>query len=146
MAIHCGYSEPATGCGHHVRGGLVQVRLSGFPGRCVQSKHHRLERFQPAHHTIVAPASTQRGSWRATEDLTGLVHHADPGSPYLSLRHYEQLTDLGIRPSTQTVGGHFDNVLAETAQTPVKTELIKPRKPSAPSKKSNSLTWNTSSG
>jgi len=38
-------------------------------------------------------------SWAATDDLTGLVHHADHGSQYFSLRYSERLADLGIQAS-----------------------------------------------
>jgi transposase InsO family protein len=68
-------------------------------------------------------------SWAATHDLTGLVHHADHGSQYLSLRYSERLADPGIQASTGSVGDNYDNALAETIHGPFKTELIKPRKP-----------------
>lgn len=71
----------------------------------------------------------EMASWSATHDLTGLIHHADHGSQYLSLRYSTQLADLGIRASTGTVGDSYDNALAETINGLFKTELIKPRKP-----------------
>jgi len=71
----------------------------------------------------------EMASWAATDDLTGLVHHADHGSQYLSLRYSERLADLGIRASTGSVGDSYDNTLAETINGLFKTELIKPRKP-----------------
>ena len=71
----------------------------------------------------------EMASWAATGDLTDLVHHADHGSQYLSLRYSSRLADLGIRASTGSVGDSYDNALAETINGLFKTELIKPRKP-----------------
>ena len=71
----------------------------------------------------------EMASWAATHDLTGLVHHADHGSQYLSLRYSERLADLGIQASTGSVGDSYDNALAETINGLFKTELIKARKP-----------------
>ena len=58
-------------------------------------------------------------------DLTGLVHHHDHGSQYVSLAYGERLAAAGIRPSAGAVGSSFDNALAETINGLYKTELIK---------------------
>lgn len=71
----------------------------------------------------------EMASWAATHHLTGLVHHADHGTQYLSLRYSERLADLGIQASTGSVGDSYDNALAETINGLFKTELIKARKP-----------------
>ena len=51
-------------------------------------------------------------------DLTGLVHHADHGSNYLSIVYTDRIGELGAKPSTGTVGDSFDNALAEAGQCP----------------------------
>ena len=71
----------------------------------------------------------EMASWATTDDLTGLVHHSDHGSQYLSIRYSDRLADLGIQPSTGSVGDSYDNALAESVNGLFKTELIKPRKP-----------------
>lgn len=70
----------------------------------------------------------QMATWRAG-DLTGLIHHSDKGSQYVSLRYTEALTDAGARPSVGTVGDSYDNALAETINGLYKAELIHRRRP-----------------
>lgn len=67
-------------------------------------------------------------AWNAG-DLTGLVHHADHGSNYLSLVYTSRIAELGATPSTGTVGDSFDNALAEAVNGLYKTELIRRRGP-----------------
>lgn len=62
-------------------------------------------------------------------DLTGLVHHADHGSNYLSIVYTDRIGELGAKPSTGTVGDSFDNALAEAVNGLYKTELIRRRGP-----------------
>ena len=62
-------------------------------------------------------------------DLTGLVHHADHGSNYLSLIYTSRIAELGAQPSTGSVGDSYDNALAEAVNGPCKTELIRQRGP-----------------
>ena len=88
----------------------------------------------------------EMASWSATADLTGLVHHADHGSQYLSLRYSSRLADLGIHASTGSVGASYDNALAGTINGLFKTELINHASPGAPSRRSNSRPWNGSGG
>lgn len=71
----------------------------------------------------------EMASWATTDDLTGLVHHNDHGSQYLSVKYSGRLADLGIQASTGSVGDSYDNALAEAINALFKTELIKPRKP-----------------
>lgn len=56
--------------------------------------------------------------------LTGLIHHSDRGSQYLSLRYTQRLADAGIAPSVGTAGDSYDNALAESFIGLYKTELI----------------------
>ena len=47
-------------------------------------------------------------AWHAGGDLTGLVHHADHGSNYLSVVYTDRIVELGAKPSTGTVGDSYD--------------------------------------
>ena len=67
--------------------------------------------------------------WQANTDLSGLTHHSDHGSNYLSLAYTDTLIELGITPSVGTVGDSYDNALAESVNAAYKTELIRQRKP-----------------
>lgn len=62
-------------------------------------------------------------------DLTGLIHHTDAGSQYVSLALTERLAALGMRASIGTVGDAYDNALAESTIGLFKTELIRRRGP-----------------
>ena len=61
---------------------------------------------------------------RKAPDNTALIHHSDRGSQYLSIKHKERLIEVGIDPSVGTVGGSFDNALAECVIRLFKTEVI----------------------
>jgi transposase InsO family protein len=63
-------------------------------------------------------------AWNAG-DLTGLIHHSDHGSNYLSLVYTDRIVELGAKPSTGTVGDSYDNALAESVNGLYKTELIR---------------------
>jgi len=68
-------------------------------------------------------------AWAAGGDLTGLTHHSDHGSNYMSLVYTDRIVELGAIPSTGTVGDSYDNALAETVNGLFKTELIRRRGP-----------------
>jgi transposase InsO family protein len=55
---------------------------------------------------------------------TGLIHHSDAGSQYVSLAFTEALRDAGIAGSIGTVGDALDNALMESTIGLYKTELI----------------------
>ena len=59
----------------------------------------------------------------------GVIHHSDHGSQYLSIRYSERLTEIGVEPSTGSVGDSYDNALAETSFGLYKTEVIHHRGP-----------------
>ena len=59
----------------------------------------------------------------------GLVHHADRGRQYASIRYTERLVEAGIEPSVGSVGDSYDNALAETVIGLFKTEVIRRRGP-----------------
>jgi transposase InsO family protein len=60
---------------------------------------------------------------------SGLVHHSDRGSQYLSIRYTERLAEAGIEPSVGSVGDSYDNALAETINGLFKAEVIHRRGP-----------------
>ncbi len=39
---------------------------------------------------------------------SGLVHHSDRGTPYLSMRYTDRLADAGIAPSVGSRGDSYD--------------------------------------
>lgn len=55
---------------------------------------------------------------------TGLLHHSDAGSQYVSLAFTEELQDAGITGSIGSVGDALDNALMESTIGLFKTELI----------------------
>ncbi len=59
----------------------------------------------------------------------GTIHHSDHGSQYLSIRYSQRLTEIGVEPSTGSVGDSYDNALAETIIGLYKTEVIRHRGP-----------------
>lgn len=61
---------------------------------------------------------------RGGEDLSGLVHHSDRGSQYLSIVYTTRLDEAGIVPSVGSKGDSYDNALAETINGLYKAELI----------------------
>ena len=63
--------------------------------------------------------------------LTGLVHHSDAGSQYLSMRYTDRLVDAGIAPSVGSHGDAYDNALAESVIGLYKTEVIRRKGPVA---------------
>lgn len=62
-------------------------------------------------------------------DFTGLIHHTDAGSQYVSLALTERLAALGMRASIGTVGDAYDNALAESTIGLYKTEMIRRKGP-----------------
>jgi putative transposase len=62
-------------------------------------------------------------------DLTGLIHHTDAGSQYVSFAFTERLLESGVDPSVGSVGDAYDNALAESQIGLYKTELIRPEGP-----------------
>lgn len=60
---------------------------------------------------------------------SGLVHHSDRGTQYVSIRYTERLAEAGIEPSVGSVGDSYDNALAETVIGLFKAEVIHQRGP-----------------
>jgi len=55
---------------------------------------------------------------------TGVIHHSDRGSQYLSIRYTERLAEAGFNASVGSVGDSYDNALAETINGLYKAEVI----------------------
>lgn len=53
-----------------------------------------------------------------------LVHHADHGTQYTSVKLTTRLVRVGIQASVGSVGDSFDNALAENLWMVIKTEYI----------------------
>ena len=66
---------------------------------------------------------------RRDDALTGLVHHSEAGSQYLSMRYTDRLVDAGIAPSVGSQGDAYDNALAESVIGLFKTEVIRRKGP-----------------
>ena len=83
-------------------------------------------------HTRTLPlvALDQSISWTARHgQTTGLIHHSDHGTQYISALYGTHLTPAGILASTGSVGDSYDNALAETVNGAYKSELIRRSKP-----------------
>lgn len=92
--------------------------------------------------TDLALDALEQGIW-ARRPGTGLVHHSDRGTQYLSIRYTERLAEAGIEPSVGSVGDSYDNAMAESIIGLYKTELITSQGPGALSPTSN---WPPSPG
>src|SRR5262249_53224919 len=62
---------------------------------------------------------------RCGQPPTGLVHHSDRGTEYVSMRYTDRLADAGIAPSVGSRGDSCDNALAESMIGLFKTEVIR---------------------
>jgi transposase InsO family protein len=82
-----------------------------------------------AHAGFVLDALEQALHARRPAHKTGLVHHSDRGSQYVSIRYTERLAEAGIEPSVGSVGDSYDNALAETINGLYKAEVIHRRGP-----------------
>jgi putative transposase len=82
-----------------------------------------------AHASFVLDALEQALHERRPARKTGLVHHSDRGSQYVSIRYTERLAEAGIEPSVGSVGDSYDNALAETINGLYKAEVIHRRGP-----------------
>jgi putative transposase len=65
-----------------------------------------------AHTGFVLDALEQALHERHPMHRTGLVHHSDRGSQYVSIHYTERLAQAGIEPSVGSVGDSYDNALA----------------------------------
>lgn len=82
-----------------------------------------------AHAGFVLDALGQTLPDRRPGHRSGMVHHSDRGSQYVSIKHTERLVEAGIEPSVGSVGDSYDNALAETINGLYKVEVIHRRGP-----------------
>ena len=54
----------------------------------------------------------------------GVVHHSDQGSQYTSIAFGKRCREMGVRPSTGSVGDCYDNAMAESFFATLECELI----------------------
>jgi putative transposase len=62
-------------------------------------------------------------------DLSGLIHHGDRGSVYLSIKYTDRLAEAGVIASVGSRGDSYDNALAESTFGQIKAELVHRRGP-----------------
>jgi putative transposase len=74
--------------------------------------------------SVLEQALFTRRRGNAEFTATGLVHHSDAGSQYVSLAFTEALREAGIAGSIGTVGDALDNALMESTIGLFKTELV----------------------
>lgn len=74
-------------------------------------------------HASVATAGIEPGDCQR-EKTTGLIHHSDHGSQYVSIVYNERLAEHGIAASTGAVGDSYDNALAENVNGSYKNEQV----------------------
>ncbi len=59
--------------------------------------------------TEALPLQALNQAIASAEETTGLIHHSDHGSQYVSVVYNERLAQHGIAASTGTVGDSYDN-------------------------------------
>ena len=81
-------------------------------------------------HTELALDALEMAIWRRQrQELTGLIHHSDRGSQYVSIRYTERLAEAGAIGSVGSRGDSYDNALAEAVNGLYKAELIRKNGP-----------------
>ncbi|MGP3951473.1 IS3 family transposase [Streptomyces sp. 7N604] len=60
---------------------------------------------------------------------SGLIHHSDRGSQYVSIRYTDRLADIGASASVGSVADSYDNAMAEALKGNFKAELIEMQGP-----------------
>ncbi|MFI5534151.1 IS3 family transposase [Kitasatospora sp. NPDC051853] len=60
---------------------------------------------------------------------SGLIHHSDRGSQYVSIRYTEWLSEIGAAASVGSVADSYDNAMAEAPNGTFKAELIEMQGP-----------------
>ncbi|WP_374109074.1 IS3 family transposase [Streptomyces sp. CC228A] len=60
---------------------------------------------------------------------SGLIHHSDRGSQYVSIRYTERLSEIGASASVGSVADSYDNAMAEALNGTFKAELIEMQGP-----------------
>jgi putative transposase len=66
---------------------------------------------------------------RCGDGASGLVHHSDRGTQYVSMRYTHRLADAAIAPSVGSRGDSYDNALAESVIGLFKAEVVRRKGP-----------------
>ncbi|MFD7319465.1 IS3 family transposase [Streptomyces sp. NPDC059883] len=66
---------------------------------------------------------------RGIKKCSGLIHHSDRGSQYVSIRYGERLIEAGATASVGSVADSYDNAMAEALNGSFKAELIEHQGP-----------------
>ncbi len=77
------------------------------------------------HASIVLTALEMATAGRKPRDV---IHHSDKGSQYTSLAFGQRCAELGVRPSTGSVGDAYDNAMAEAFFATLECELLDRRR------------------
>lgn len=77
-----------------------------------------------AHTAFVLDALGQALNERCRVHRSGLVHHGNRGSQYLSIKYTERPAEAGVERSVGSGGNSYDNALAETINGLYKAEVI----------------------
>ncbi|MGW7600493.1 IS3 family transposase [Streptomyces antimycoticus] len=80
--------------------------------------------------TELALDALEMALWRRRiKKDSGLVHHSDRGSQYVSIRYTDRLADIGASASVGSVADSYDNAMAEALNGTFKAELIEMQGP-----------------
>ena len=66
---------------------------------------------------------------RRIKQDSGLIHHSDRGSRYVSIRYTDRLADIGAPASVGSVADSYDNAMTEALNGTFKAELIEMQGP-----------------
>ncbi|WP_232788728.1 IS3 family transposase [Streptomyces odonnellii] len=66
---------------------------------------------------------------RGIKKGSGLIHHSDRGSQYVSIRYSERLMDVGAAASVGSVADSYDSAMTEALNGTFKAELIEHQGP-----------------
>lgn len=66
---------------------------------------------------------------RRIKNDSGLIHHSDRGSQYVSIQYTDRLADIGVSASVGSVADSYDNAMAEALNGTFKAELIEMQGP-----------------
>ncbi|GAU71583.1 putative transposase [Streptomyces sp. NBRC 110611] len=105
--------------------------------------------WQVANHmrTELPLEALEMALWRRRiEKDSGLIHHSDRGSQYVSIRYTDRLADIGSSASVGSVADSYDNAMAEALNGTFKAELIEMQGPGRTSIKSSGRSSNGSRG
>jgi transposase InsO family protein len=135
VKIDCGSSEESEldwrwfGRSRILCRDLGWLRLRRLRHRHLRQTDRRLARQQDGACQLCPRRPGAGAHDRRPTHRSGLVHHSDRGSQYVSIKYTERLAEAGIESSVGSVGDSYDNALAETINGLYKAEVIHRRGP-----------------